>query len=71
MKSGLQGALVLNLLGFCIWSTVNTKACSSRHPIVKALKAKLVKEWATIPLVTMRAACASFSVRLTAAVKNK
>ena len=47
-KSGLQGALI-NPLYFPIWSILETKTCSSPHPTVEALKAKLVKECAAIP----------------------
>ena len=56
----------LNPLNFSIWSIVETKTCSSPHPIVEALKAKLVKEWAAMPQETIRAACALFSDRLRA-----
>ena len=61
----------LNPLDSSIWSNLETKACSSSHPTVEAFKAKLVKEWATITQETIRAACASFSSRLSAVVKNK
>ena len=59
------------LLNFSIWSILETNACSSLHPTVEAVKAKLVKEWAAISQETIRAACASFSARLRAVVKNK
>lgn len=61
----------LNPLDFSIWSILETKACSSPHPTVEALKEKLVKEWTAIPQEKIRAACASFSKRLSAVVKNK
>ena len=58
----------LNPLDFSIWSTLETKTCSSPHSAVEALKAKLGKEWAAIPQETIRAACPSFSARLRAIV---
>ena len=62
----MQGALLLTLS-----SILETKACSSPHPTVEALKAKLVKEGAAIFQETIRAACASLSARLRVVVKNK
>ena len=40
----------LNLLNFSIWSIFEIKVCSSPHPTVEALKAKLEKELAAIPV---------------------
>ena len=61
----------LNPLDYSIWSILENKACSSPHPNLETLKAKLLKEWAAIPQETLRAACASFTDRLKAVVKNK
>ena len=60
-----QGSLACNLnpLDFFIWSILEAKACSTPHPVVEAFKAKLVKEWAAIPQVIIRAACAQIEDR--------
>ena len=47
----------LNPLDFSILSILEIKACSSPHPTVEALKAKLVKELAAIPQETIRRMC--------------
>ena len=61
----------LNARDFSIQSILETKTCSSLYATVEAFKAKLEKEWAAILQETIRAACASFSARLRAVVKNK
>ena len=61
----------LNPLDYSIWSTLKNKVCSTPHPTVEALKAKLLKEWDAIPQETLHAACALFTARLKAVVKNK
>ena len=61
----------LNPLDYSIWSILENKVCSTPHPTVEALKAKLLKEWDAIPQETLRAACVSFTARLKAVVKNK
>ena len=60
----------LNPLDYSILSILENKVCSTPHPTVEALKAKLL-EWDAIPQETLRAACASFTARSKAVVKNK
>ena len=59
----------LSPLDFSIWSILETKACSSSHPTVEALKAKLAKEWVAVPQEIIRAATTSFSARWRAVQK--
>ena len=61
----------LNPLDYSIWSILEKRVCSTFHQTLKSLKAKLIKEWDTIPLEMLRAACNSFLDRLKAVVKNK
>ena len=61
----------LNLLDYSIWSILEKRVCSTLHQTLESLKAKLMKEWDTIPQETLRAVCDSFPDRLKAIVKNK
>ena len=61
----------LNPLDYSIWSIVEKRVCSTPHQTLESLKAKLMKEWDTIPQKTLRATCNSFPDRLKAIVKNK
>ena len=61
----------LNPLDYSIWSILENKICLTPHPTVETLKAKLLKEWDNIPQEMLHAACASFTARLKAVVKNK
>ena len=64
-------SLNLNQLDYSIWSLLEKKVCSTPHQTLESLKAKLTKEWDTIPQETLHAACDSFPDRLKAVVKNK
>ena len=61
----------LSPLDYSTWSILENKVCSTSHPTVEALKARLLKEWAAIPQEALRAACASLTDKLKAVVKNK
>ena len=54
----------LNLLNFGISSYLETKFSSTHHQILKALPAKLQKEWAKVPKKVIRDTCQSFLKRL-------
>ena len=64
-------SLDLNPLDYSIWSILEKRVCSTPHQTLESLKAKLMKEWETIPQETLRAACDSFPDRLKAVVKKK
>ena len=61
----------LNSLDYSIWSILEKRVCSTPHQTLESLKAKLMKEWDTIPQETLCATCDSFSDRLKAVIKNK
>ena len=61
----------LNPLDFSIWSILEAKVSACPHFSLDALKAKLKKEWDTIPQEQIRAACDAFVSRLKAVVRNK
>ena len=47
-------------MDFCVWSFLETKACSVAHTSVEALKRSLVQLWAKIPQEHYRAAVDKF-----------
>ena len=61
----------LNPLDYSIWSILEKRVCSTPHQTLESLKAKLMKEWDTIPQEMLRAACDLFPDRLKVVVKNK
>ena len=61
----------VNPLDFCVWSILETKACSKSHKSIESLKASLVKEWNNIPQETLRIAVEAVPKRLNAIVKKK
>ena len=54
----------LNPIDFCVWSLLETKACSVAHTCMEAYKRSLVWEWAKIPQKYYRAAVDEFQRRL-------
>ena len=54
----------LNPMDFCVWSYLETKACSVAHTSVEALKLSLMLEWAKLPQEHYRAAVDEFQRRL-------
>lgn len=61
----------LNPMDFSIWSILESKACSSNHSNVNALKQKLTTCWEEISEETIRAACSQVPDRLRRLVKAK
>ena len=61
----------VNPLDFCVWSILETKACSKSHKSIESLKVSLVKEWNNIPQETLRIAVEAVPKRLNAIVKKK
>ena len=40
----------LNPMDFCVWSFLETKACSVAHTSVETLKRSVVREWVKKPI---------------------
>ena len=51
---------LLNSMEHSIWSILETKACAKTHTNIESLKGSLRREWAKIPLETLRAAVEAF-----------
>ncbi|KAF2344732.1 hypothetical protein FHG87_024512 [Trinorchestia longiramus] len=61
----------LNPLDFSIWSVLEARVSATPHTSLESLKAKLQREWKSIPQEQIRAACDAFVNRLKAAVRKK
>ncbi|KAF2345183.1 hypothetical protein FHG87_024060 [Trinorchestia longiramus] len=61
----------LNPLDFSIWSVLEARVSATPHTSLESLKAKLQREWKSIPQEQIRAACDAFVNRLKAADRNK
>ena len=64
-------SLDLNPMDFAILSILKSSSCSSSHPSVTSLKAKLRHCWDKIPLETIRSSSKQISERLRRVVKTK
>ena len=64
-------SLDLNPTDFAIWSILESKACSSNHSSVEALKAKLCTCWDETSPETICASCSQVHDRLRRFVKAK
>ena len=58
-------------LDFSVWSTLESKVCSTPHDSLDNLKLELLREWAMIPQEVLRASCEAFQGRLKSVNKNK
>ena len=68
---GLSSSSYLNHLDFCVWSIMETKACSKSHKSIESLRASLVKGWDNIPQETLRITVEAVPKRLNAIVRKK
>ncbi|KIH58229.1 hypothetical protein ANCDUO_11565 [Ancylostoma duodenale] len=59
----------LNPMDFCIWSILESEACSTSSPSVQVVKVRLRKAWLKIPQNTLRAACQEYKRRLSLVIK--
>ena len=58
-------------MNFAIWSSLESKACSSNYPNIGALKNRLKVCWDEISKETVRASCSQVPDRLRRVVKAK
>ncbi|CAJ0928147.1 unnamed protein product, partial [Mesorhabditis belari] len=61
----------INPMDFAIWGILKAKVSSAPHANLDDLKATLIKEWAKIPVETLRAAVDDVPKRLRACMKEK
>ena len=61
----------LSSMDFAVWSILESKACSSNHPNLGALKNRLKACWDEISEETVRASCSQVPDRLRRVVKAK
>ena len=59
----------LNPVDFAIWSILESKACSSNHPNIGAIKNRLKACWDEISEETVPASCSQVPDRLSRVVK--
>ena len=58
-------------MDFAIWSILESKACSSNHPTIGAIKNRLKACWDEISEETVRASCSQVPDRLRRVVEAK
>ena len=56
----------LNPMDFATWGAVESKACSSPHPSVDAMKASVELEWTNMSVDFVKSSCSKFRPRLEA-----